>query len=112
MRTLPVIVFVLGMSSSAALACGTVQMWTDAYWEPTASDQRRQSVLTQLTVLCGSQTNADGDRRLLAVLRDAEQRRYDKALLRRVLETHRCLRSVPRAEGVTQLVSATGARCP
>ncbi len=111
MRTLLVSAFVLGMPSAAALACGTVQMWTDAYWEPTATDQRRQSVLTQLTVLCGSNTDADGDRRLLAVLRDAEHRQYDKALLRRVLETHRCLRSVPPAEGVAQMVSATGARC-
>jgi len=111
MRTLSVIAFMLAMSSSAALACGNVQVWTDIYWRPQATDQNRQTALMELSGLCGSKTDAEGDRRLLAVLTDADKRQYDKALLRRVLEAHRCLPSVPRAEGVAQLVAATGARC-
>lgn len=111
MRTLPVIAFGLAMSTSAALACGDVRMWTDAYWRPAATDQNRQTALMELSGLCGTKTDADGERRLLAVLTDAERRQYDKALLRRVLEAHRCLPSVPRAEGVAHLVTATGARC-
>ncbi|HJQ57882.1 MAG TPA: hypothetical protein VJ890_13290 [Vineibacter sp.] len=112
MRRLAGIALLLGLTASTALACGTVQMWSDTYWRPAATDQNRQTALQQLTVLCGSQNNADADRRLLAVLTDAEQRGYDRALLRHVLETHRCLPSVPRTEGPARLVAATGARCP
>jgi hypothetical protein len=112
MRALPVAVLVLGLSPATALACGTIQMWTDSYWRPDASDRNRQTALAQMTVVCGTKTDAAADRRLLAVLIDADRRGYDPSLLRRVLETHRCLPSVARADGPDKLIALTGARCP
>ncbi|TWT05682.1 hypothetical protein [Reyranella sp. CPCC 100927] len=111
MRRLSLALLVIMLSSTVALGCGDVRVWTNAYWREAATDRNRQAALVELSSLCGSKTDADGDQRLLAVIRDAEQRQYDRALLRRVLEAHRCLPTVPRTADKAQLISAIGARC-
>lgn len=112
MRSLSVTLLIVVLSSSVALGCGDVRIWTEAYWKPSATDRNRWAALVELSSLCGSKTDAEGDQQLFAVVNDAEQRQYDRALLRRVLEAHRCLPTVPRAGGLAQLIVATGARCP
>jgi len=112
MRLPAAAVLTLVLSSTVALGCGDVRLWTDAYWTPSATDRSRLAALVELSSLCGSKTDADGDQRLFAVVRDAEQRQYDRTLLRRVLEAHHCLPTVPRAGGLAQLITVTGARCP
>jgi hypothetical protein len=94
-----------------AAACGDVRIWTESYFNATATDHNRRTALQELAGVCGTYGGPEDDRRLVAVLSDADRRGYDRALLKRVFESYRCLAGAPEPSERDRLALALGANC-